>query len=111
LILEDFPKSATKIQVPSISYKNNVSFFIWKIMRGYGNILVLPRMRNVLKKRCRGNQNTNLFSTILFRKICRLWDNAGNVTFPRQQWLGEGTIMLGYMYTVCFVQNNYRSSV
>jgi hypothetical protein len=28
LILEDFPKSATKIQVPSISYKNNVSFFI-----------------------------------------------------------------------------------
>ena len=90
---------------------------------------VLLRMRNVLDKSCRGNQNTDfVFSTVFSsRKSLRLWDNvekyfrAGRaqmtipkgtnthseyvilIAFPLQQWLHGRFSVLRYTHIICFV--------
>jgi len=42
-----------------------------KFMISYGIIL---RMRNILDKSCRKDQNTHFKFTNFFQKLCHLWD-------------------------------------
>ena len=70
-----FLKSVQKIQVPLISDKNN-GYFTWPIYIFDHISLILLRMRNVLDKSSREDQNTHfIINRFLFRKLCRLWDN------------------------------------
>ena len=55
----------------------------------------LLRMRNVLDKSCRENQNTHFIVTILAYVIL--------IAFLLQKYLNECTSMLYYMYITCLV--------
>jgi hypothetical protein len=65
--------------------------------------LWILRMRNVLDKSCRENQNKNSVSMLFSRKSCHSYDNKCNVELLLQQWLREGATMLRYTYIACVV--------
>jgi len=56
---------------------------------------ILPRMRNVLDRSCKENQNTHFIFSNFIRKSCRLRDNvemygrAGHATDDKQYNAGE----------------------
>jgi hypothetical protein len=76
LYLRIFLKSVEKIQVSLLSDRNK-GHFSWRPI----NLLIISCsfpliMKNVSNKICRENENS-YFCSVIFFKLCRLWDNVG----------------------------------
>jgi hypothetical protein len=77
LILRLFLKHVEKIQVPFKSDKNNGYFTRRRFQLLTISRQILHRMRNVLDKSCRENQNTHfMFNNFFFRKSHSLCENV-----------------------------------
>ena len=71
---------------------------------------ILLRMRNILDKCCRQNQNTQpMFSNFFFRKLCHLWDDVKNYGRVREttanniMWhmhIPQNSVLWGPQHTV-----------
>ena len=92
-----FRKSVEKIQV-SLKSENKNGYFTWRLFTFMTiSHSVLLRMRDVLHKRCRENQNTHfMFNNFFFRKSCRLWDNIEKCGGARgRRWQYGGSLHAG----------------
>jgi hypothetical protein len=100
LVVEYFFKSVDKIQV-SLKYDKNNGHFTGR--HTYSFIIsrsILLRMRNILNKLRRKNQNTHFMVKNVFRKSCRLWDNVENFDTARQ---AADYSLIQRMRIVCWV--------